>query len=229
MHIHKDLESYLDFQKQRNLEIAEANFPSRGVITRILAPSGLSEEVDGEKYLVNHDVETLAIDRAGIVGDRHNSVYREMNSREKAIYPRKALIRQHRHLVAISPYDCEVISKAMGMEIDPALLGVNLVIERDDGEDYSLSAIPFGTYVAIGGEPRKQPVTLQHQVTQEGCGVTGAAIAQHFANEEMRLEFVRASKKNRGVLLGIEHIEGDTQTLEVGQEVHFMFPVGFTP
>ena len=229
MHIHESLEQYLDVQKKRHAEISEANFPEKGIITRVLGSSGLSEEAHGEKYLVNHDVETLTIDRAGIVGDRHNGVYREMNSREKAIFPRRALIRQHRHLVAISPYDCEVISRAMDMEIDPALLGVNLVIERDDGKDFSLSAIPFGTYIAIGGEPRKQSITLQHHVTQEGCGVTGGAIAETFDNEELRLDFVRASKKNRGIVLGIEHIHGETQSLEVGQEVHFLFPVGYTP
>ena len=228
MHIHKNLEHYLGFQKQRHNEILDGNLPERGVISRILAPSGLSEEKDGEKYLVNHDAEVLEIDRTGIIDDRHNCAYREMNSREKEIFPRRAVIRQHRHLVAISRYDCKVISEAMGTEIDPALMGVNLVIDRKDGKDFSLSSIPFGTYIAIGGEPRKQPITLQHHVTQEGCGVTGGAIAETFNNEGLRLEFFKASKKNRGIILGIEHIEGEIQKLTVGQEAHFLFPMGFT-
>ena len=228
MHILKNLSQYLEFQKQRHDEIMDGNFPQRAVISRVLAPSGLSEEKDGETYLINHESEKLEIDRTGIIDDRHNCVYREMNSREKEIFPRRALIRQHRHLVAISQYDCNVISETVGKEIDPGLMGVNLVVEREDGKDFSLSAIPFGTYIAIGGEPRKQTITLQHHVTQEGCGVTGAAIANTFENESLRLDFVNASKKNRGIILGIEHIEGEKQALTVGQEVHFLFPMGFT-
>ncbi|MEM7195054.1 MAG: hypothetical protein AAF402_08895 [Pseudomonadota bacterium] len=228
MHIYRNLDQYLSFQKQRQQEIVDAEFPESAYISKVLAPSGLSEEKDGETYLINHEAESLEIDRTGIVDDRHNCAYREMNSREKEIFPRRALIRQHRHLVAISQYDCDVISERVGKEIDPALMGVNLVIDREDGKDFSLSAIPFGTYIAIGGEPRKQLITLQHHVTQEGCAVTGGAVAETFGSEDLRQEFVKASRKNRGIILGIEHIEGDTQTLKAGQEVHFLFPMGFT-
>jgi hypothetical protein len=150
MLLHKNLEAYVEHQRQQLDFLLDQNLPEVGIITKVLGPNPDPSKVTNKYgYSVTHEVPELRIDYLGIHGDRHRAGYRERTGREKMLYPAGTIIRQHRHLFAVSPSDCDELTKLVGTPVTPELLGANLVIAREDGQEYSLSEVPQGTYLLI--------------------------------------------------------------------------------
>ncbi len=235
MHLYNNLEAYIAGEKAKLDELLKANLPEVGIISQVLvSPSGMTRKSHLVEYSVNKVVPYLEIDTSGIIGDRHHQSVRLSTGREKEILPKRSMVREHRHIFAVSLGDCEELSALLGYEATPQLLGANIVIEREDKRSYSLSALPQGTYLRItdsGQRNADKPIAvLQKYVTQEGCGITGNAISHSYGKgTELTKLFEDAAKLNRGIVCSVEFAGVDTARLEAGQKVFFGFPTGYAP
>lgn len=226
MLFYESLSEYQEQELARLQRLAASNLPERGVVAAVLAPAG-----DAAHPSVNTDVEALAVDSQGIIGDRHRCQSRPSNGRESSLYPRGTLIRQHRHLCIVSRHDCQVLSQQLGVAITPGLLGANMVIDRLDGEAFSLSELPRGTHMLIvparaTTTPRPPLATLVHGVKQQGCGITGHAIAQRYGDRGLVSAFRDCATNNRGIICSVEYPVGSAAVLTAGQGVVFRYPSG---
>ncbi|MDO8564069.1 MAG: hypothetical protein Q7R87_03610 [Nanoarchaeota archaeon] len=230
---YKDFQDYLAGEKARLDARWEIDFPDRGVILKVLAHhSQRTKENDAKNYSVTSEYDNIRIDGLGIAGDRHYGFSRKSTGREKE-YPRGSEIAGGRHIFAVSPYDCKILSDKIGVEITPELLGANLVIGREDEKDLPLSELPVGTRLFIGesnaSEFPKPPIaTLVNYVKQMGCVVTGNAIAEYYGRKELSRAFIEHSKNNRGIVCNVEYPVLERATLEAGQKVLFRFHTGIT-
>ena len=122
--------------------------------------------------------------------------------------------------------------KAQAKELLKAvLLGANLVIGREDGTDYPISAVPHYTYFAIApadAEESPQPPlsTLIQYIQQKGCSRTGRAVAKAYDDPALTKQFVAYSEHQRGILCSVEYPVDEPVYLERGQKVFFRFPMG---
>jgi len=223
---YKSLSEYRTQELARLQRLEESNIPERGVIAAVLSPAGRADA-----YAVNAAVEAIEVDSQGIVGDRHRCHSRPTNGREASLYPRGTLIRQHRHLFIVSRHDCQVLSERLGVAVTPALLGANMVIDRLDGAAFSISELPRGTHILVippqaDTTPRPPIATLVHLGKQQGCGITGHAIAQHHGDPALVRAFRAGSTDNRGIICSVEYPVQPAATLTAGQQVVFRFPSG---
>ena len=97
----------------------------------------------------------------------------------------------------------------MGVEITPEMLGLNLLIDREDNEHFSITELPVGTMMLLADEaatkPSKPPLaTLTNFVKQEGCGITGKLIADHYGDPSLTRKFREVTKDHRGILCSVE-------------------------
>ncbi len=209
--------------------------PDSGIISQLLLPEPSRTRTNNLlTYSITKPVSYLDIDAQGIVGDRHYGEHALSTGRERTLYPPGTLIRNHRQLFAISKGDCDILSKRMNVAITPELLGVNIVIERNDGKPYSLSALPINTYLVVAPcdaeEFVRPPIaTLIHYVRQRGCSVTGKTIADFYSNGELNPRFKKEAATNRGIVCTIEYPVRHTARLEVGQTIFFLYPKGEAP
>ncbi len=236
MEFYTTLGTYVQGELERLSRLHEANIPERGVISRVLCPSKMQDKkTNRDAFSVTHEVPYLELDYLGIVGDRHQRAVRGSTAREKNVYPKGEMIRQHRHVFAVSEYDCRVLSERMELDVTPELLGANVVIEREDKQNYSLSKLPQGTYLLIGTalayEASIPPLaTLVKYATQQGCPITGNVIRRAYgADEEITRTFVEVSAENRGIVCGVEYPVEHKVRLEAGQKVFFNFATGVCP
>ena len=222
-----------ELSKLENLP--QANLPEWGVIARVMLPDAqLARESDKQRYSITGEVQQLSIDFQGIVGERHRCLHRPSNGREKSLYPPGTEIRQSRHLFAVSSGDCKTLSNKLGVEITPELLGANLLVARDDGADFSLSQLPTGTHLVVAPEdaekmPQPPIATLIHYVKQQGCVLTGGAIASTYDRSELKKQFVLTSRDYRGILCSVEYPVTEVASLAAGQRIYFKYPKGIVP
>ena len=235
MLFYKGLQEYIAEEERKLQILKESSVPERGVITKVLlSDKTKTRESHLKHYSLTHEVETLTIDTRGIEGDRHYGHYTYSGGREKVLYKKGTPIAQSRHLFAVSLHDCHVLSEKMGVEITPELLGANLVIECTDKKEYSLSLLPHRTYLCIdvinADKPSRSPVaTLIHHVQQQGCGVTGAGIAEFYKDPSLTAKFVQNSKTHRGIVCRVEYPVAPAARITKGQSVFFRFPQGISP
>lgn len=235
MLFYRNLSEYIKGQKEKLDRLADAKIPVAGLIARVLGPNDNQDKSsDVANYSVTKEVEALKLDYQGIIGDRHRGTHRPSTGRERFIFPKGTEIRQHRHVFAVSPYDCEVLSGKLGVEVTPELLGANLVIGDIANRPYSLSELPENSHLLISPGtvshiPHMPIVVLTHYVKQQGCGITGNAIAEHYGDKSLTRKFMEASKDNRGIVCSVEYPVEEPATLEVGQKIFFMFPTGISP
>jgi hypothetical protein len=235
MLFYDDLEAFLHGQQEKLEALRKAHLPAVGRIVELLHPGPDQDKAaDVANYSVTSPVEHLFIDSLGISADRHRQHYRPSTARERALYPKGTPIRQHRHLFAVSPGDCATLSTRLGVKITPGMLGANVVIAREDDEPYSLSALPEGTHLVVAPAdatlvPRPPLATLVMYAMQQGCGITGNAIAQHYGDGELTRRFIAASQDSRGIVCRIEHPVEYQERLVVGQQVFFKFSTGIAP
>jgi len=229
---------YLDYhlnEKRRLEDKSSVIVPDRGLILGVFAPAeNQDKKSDVGGYSVTRKVDSLEVDYQGIFGDRHRGLHRLSTGRERAIYPKGTEIAQRRHILAISRDDCLRLSGRMGIEITPELLGANLLIGGNNNHLHT-SAMPPNTYflVASAGEietvPKPPIATLIHYVAQEGCGVTGNAIAEYYGDNSLTKKFADVAKNDRGILLSIEYPVKSSTLLRAGQNIFFKFPTGISP
>ena len=122
----------------------------------------------------------------------------------------------------------------MGLEITPEMLGLNLLIDREDNEDFSITELPIGTMMLLADEsatePEKPPLaTLTSFVKQEGCGITGKLIADHYEDPSLTRKFREVSKNHRGILCSVEFPVEATILLKRGQRIFFRYSRGLAP
>ena len=140
MLFYQNAADYLEQEQKRLVEREGANLPDEGRITRLMLPSAeLNEDDHFPYYSLTHEVDLLEVDYRGIVGERHQAVTRPSGGRELKVYPRGTQIRGHRHLFVSCSADVAEISRLMGVEVTAEMLGLNLLIDREDGEDFSLT------------------------------------------------------------------------------------------
>ena len=138
MLFYKDLNDYVTAQKARLDEIQKGNIPERAIIKGVYA--ALENDL---QYTITTEVNDLEVDAMGIAHDRHRGSFHASTGREKELYHKKTIIRQHRHLCIVSSYDCQILSNKLGVEITPQLLGANLLIDPQEGESFSISEMKF--------------------------------------------------------------------------------------
>lgn len=240
MRLHPNLENYLAAQQETITRIRAANIPESVIVSKVLlAEHSLTRETHPKQYSITSPTDSLEVNHLGIIGDRHYRSVRPSGPRERELLPKKSVIREHRHIFAVSLGDCQALSDLVGVQVTPCLLGANLVLEREDGKPYSLSALPQGTYLRIAmpevvtvGEITTGNLValLQKQATQEGCGVTGASI-QDFYNMGSTIvkQFCDSSKLNRGIVCSVEYPAEGIAKIKPGQRIFFGFPTGYTP
>ena len=130
-----------------------------------------------------------------------------------------------------SPSECEALTNTLGVEITAELLGANLVVGREDRDEFYISDLPGNTYLVIGSpgssEPVKPPIaTLIQYVRQKGCFVTGSAIVTRYGDQRLKKQFIENTRRHRGILCSVEYPVDEPATLNRGQKVFFRFPIG---
>jgi hypothetical protein len=232
MLFYDDLAEFIAKQSEKLQGLENANIPEVGVILDVLGPNDNQDrEANPGRHLVTQQVDRLAIDCSGIEGDRHRGLTRLSTGRE-TLYKRKgSTIVNRRQILAVSPYECELLSERLHVEITPQLLGANLVIGRNDGADYCISDVPLYTHFVVAAAdaaaPPQPPVaTLVQYLQQKGCSLAGRAIAKKHEDEELTHQFVAHAEHHRGVLCSVEYPVDSIAFLERGQQVFFKFPMG---
>jgi hypothetical protein len=234
MLLYDNLAAYIEGEKVKLEKLATANLPEKGVIIQVLGPAENQDKATNlDGYSVTRPVEELVIDYEGIHGDRHRRTFHPSTGREKTLYPKGTIIREHRHIFAVSLRDCDELSNRLGVEVTPELLGANLVIAREDAAPYSLSALPIGTHLVIVEPattemPRPGIATLVRYAQQQGCGITGNAISKTYG-ADLTKRFGDESKTNRGIVCSVEYPVHPPAALKVGQTVFFRYSMGVTP
>jgi len=230
---HDDIEKFIAQQSESLQKLQKANIPEVGVILDVLGPNDNQDmETNPGRHSVTRSVDRLAVDCHGIDGDRHRGLTRPVTGREAPLYKNTgATIVNRRQIFAVSPYECDLLSQRLEVEITPQLLGANVVIGREDGADYSISDVPLNTYFLIAPadavEPPRLPIaTLIHYLQQKGCTRTGRAIAKEFGDSALTKQFVAHAEYQRGILCSVEYPVESTAFLERGQKVFFRFPRG---
>ncbi len=225
---YKSYQDYVSGEIRRMQFFWSGNIPDTGVISHVFGPAqDQDKKANRDGYSVTQSVSFLEMDSQGIYGDRHRRLTRSATVRERDVFPKGTIIREHRHIFAVSLRDCENLSTKLGVNVTPELLGANLVIEGDEGP-YSLSALPQGTDIQVYSEEQLVAV-LRKQVTQKGCGVTGNAIRAHYnLGADITQKFIEVSEDTRGVVCSVETPVDHLARIEPGQKVVFKFPTGFT-
>lgn len=235
MLFYKNAEEYFVQEQKRLAERLGANLPDEGRIKRLLLPSAeLNEDDHFPVYSLTHEVDSIEVDYRGIVGERHQAVTRPSGGRELKVYPRGTQIRGHRHLFVSCSADIAELSRLMGLEVTAEMLGLNLIIDREDQKAYSLTELPVGTMMLLADEgaakPEKPPLaTFTSFVKQEGCGITGKLIADHYMEPSLTRKFREVAKKHRGILCSVEFPVEAAVLLKRGQHVFFRYSQGLAP
>ena len=233
MLFYDNLEDYVQQERARLDQLLQKNLPEVGVILGVFGPND-DQDIRSNPggHSVNQVVDHLRVDCHGIEGDRHRGMTRRSTPRERPLYEQtRTEIVNRRQLFAVSPYECRLLSERLDLEVTPQLLGANLLIGREDGGDFSISALPVNTYMAIGPADASAPpcpplATLIHYVQQKGCGRTGRALARAYDDESLTKRFVEVSEFERGILCSVEQPVDEPVALEKDQKVFFRFPKG---
>lgn len=79
-------------------------------------------------------------------------------------------------------------------------------------------------------KPEKPPLaTFTSFVKQEGCGITGKLIADHYGEPDLTRKFREVSKDHRGVLFSVEFPVEATVLLKKAQRVFFRYSRALAP
>jgi MOSC domain-containing protein YiiM len=155
-------------------------------------------------------VESLALDMAGIPGDRHHGLTRLSGPREPWL-PRGLVLRNDRQLSAVCVKEMAELAKALDLgpvapERMAALLGANLLVAGLT----AFSRIMPGSHLAIGGDWAGDnrfdgTAILRVEACNMPCRGPGRKLAAAFSTP--RLEFVFAGKAAllRGLVLSVAH------------------------
>lgn len=152
---------------------------------------------DGEDF-VSRSINQTELAFGGLASDLHAGLTRPSCSRTPW-HPRETVIANTRQLSLVSVEECGEVAAALGLpELDPALLGANLVVEGIA----DFSALPLATRLQF-------PSGATVFITEENgpCIQPGHKLAKVFKRKSLIFDFVRAATHKRG-LLGIVEREG---------------------
>ena len=233
MLFYANLSEFIEKQSEKLEKLMTANIPEVGVILDVLGPND-NQDIDNNpgRHSVTQSLDRLSVDCQGIAGDRHRGLTRPSTGREAPLYKTTgASIVNRRQIFAVSPYECELLSEQLKVEITLQLLGANLVVGREDGEDFSISEVPLNTYFVIAAPDAKAPsrlpiATLIQYIQQKGCSRTGRAVAKEYNDTALTKKFIAHSQNQRGILCSVEYPVDAPVYLERGQKVFFKFPMG---
>ena len=233
MLFYENLSEFVEKQSEKLEKLKSANIPEVGVILDVSRPNDDQDMTTNPGgHSVTQSVDRLSVDCHGIPGDRHRGLTRPSTGREGPLYKNSGVpIVNRRQIFAVSPYECALLSQHLDVEITPQLLGANLVIGREDGEAFSISAVPLNTYLVIAAPdadaPSTPPVaTLIQYIQQKGCSRTGRAVAKTYDDASLTKKFVAHAEHQRGILCSVEYPVDAPVYLERGQKVFFKFPMG---
>lgn len=150
---------------------------------------------DGDD-LVSRLVDMLALDFAGVAGDRHAGRTRRSTSREPW-YPRGTEIRNDRQLTIVSSAELAEVARLMELPvIEAGWIGANLVFD----DIPALTALPAGTKLLFEGG-----ATLNVEAPNGPCRIAGASIARHFPDRSgLDLLFPKLARGKRGLVASVE-------------------------
>ena len=79
-------------------------------------------------------------------------------------------------------------------------------------------------------KPSKPPLaTFTSFVKQEGCGITGKLIADHYGDRSLTRKFREVAKDHRGILCSVEFPVEETVFLKKNQRIFFRYSQGLAP
>lgn len=167
--------------------------PSRKINGHVI---GLFEALDRD--FVTTPTDSLKLTFDGIVGDFHAGQTRRSGGREPW-YPRGTEMRNERHLSILSADELDEIAAGMGLpQLKAEWIGGNMVISGIP----SLSMLPPRSLMFFEGG-----VTLKVDGQNAPCKIAGRSIALHAGTADettTALDFVRVSKRSRGVVAWVE-------------------------
>jgi MOSC domain len=167
--------------------------------------------VAGGADFVTAPVERVELRFGGLPGDRHAGLTRPSCSRTRW-HPRGTTIANTRQLSIVSSEECREIAALLDVpEVDPRLLGANLVVAGQP----SLSGLPAATRLQF-------PSGATLFVTEENapCRQPGGKLARAFGSPRLVHAFVKAALGRRGLVALVER-EGP---VAVGDAIKFVVP-----
>jgi hypothetical protein len=146
--------------------------------------------------LTSVPVDALAVDLAGVPGDRHYGFTRKAGSREPW-YPRGTEIRSGRQLTVVSVEELAEVARRMELpEMRPEWIGANLLLEGVT----SLSYLPAGTRLFFA-----DGASLVVEGINAPCRDAGRAIVRNTGGpREYELTFPKVAVGLRGIVASVE-------------------------
>ena len=166
--------------------------PGRRVNARVAGIYAARSAAD----LTSTAVDTLALELAGVPGDRHYGFSRKAGSREPW-YPRGTEIRSGRQVSIVSIEELAEVARRMELPALPAeWIGANLLLESVP----NLSYLPPGTRLFFEGD-----ASLVVEGINAPCRDAGRSIARHTGGrDEFELMFPKVARDLRGVVASVE-------------------------
>lgn len=183
--------------------------PSR----KLAATASMVLKATGRDF-VTQQVDSLALDFRGVVGDFHYGETRRSGGREPW-YARGTEMRNERQLSIVATDELAAVAKAMEIErIAPEWIGANLVL---DGVP-RLSMLPPGTMLFFKGG-----VTLKIDGQNVPCRLAGRSVAEHARMADAQageLAFPKHGRRLRGLVAWVEK----PGVIETGEAVSVRVP-----
>lgn len=152
---------------------------------------------DGGDF-VSRAVPRLDLTFEGLAGDRHAGPTRAADARTPW-HPRGTRIANTRHVSVVSVEECALVAEALGLpDLDPSLLGANLVSEGLEG----LTQLPPGTRLQF-----PSGATIFVTEPNPPCRQPGRKIAAAFGDPALEFAFPKLAMGLRGVV-GLVEREG---------------------
>jgi len=160
---------------------------------------------DTKGSFVTREVPEIAVELAGIPGDRHYGLLRRADARQK-IYKRGTMIANRRQISIVSYEECLEIAQHMKLtEIRPEWLGANLIIRGLE----QLTLLPAGARLLF-----PDGTGLICEGENEPCRKPAKMIESILEQPGIASRFMPAAKKRRGIVCSIEREgiirQGDT-------------------
>lgn len=159
----------------------------------------------GRHPFVTQAVESLPLDLAGIVGERHAGATRKAGPREPWL-PRGAVLRNDRQVSALCPAELSAIAARLDIShLAPEWLGGNLLIAGLDG----FSRIAPGSRLAFGGQWGGKGrfdggAVLRVEAYNFPCRQAGRAVADAAGRADLEFAFVKEAAALRGLVLSVD-------------------------
>jgi len=165
---------------------------------------------DGGDF-VSRSIASLALTFAGVPGHRHEGRTRPSDARTPW-HPRGTPIANTRQVSIVSVEECALLAEALGLtNLDPALLGANVVLDGLDG----LTRLPPATRIQVSSG-----ATIFITEPNAPCRQPGRRIARAHGRPELEFAFPKRATGLRGVVALVER-EG---TIAVGDAAKVIAP-----